>query len=299
MNPSSNNDSYAHAGNWLTGTARRNPEGLLLLAAGCALLMRSGRGNGSSLGNAARNMVGEAGRNLPNMSDATSGLRKGLSDTAEMASDYASDLKDKASDVAGSYADTVSSFAGNAGRAVADGSDRIRRQAQGALQTTMDRMLREQPLAVAMLGVAAGAAVAAAFPATEVENRVLGGAHEALSDAVDQASKSVMGAASKAGERLKTAATDRGLTSDGLKDLAGEVVGSFTDAVTGKSESKSENKGAQSSQSGQSSQRNPSGQASPSSSQGSADGTGSSKGNASSGSYSKPATSWPPAGGSR
>jgi hypothetical protein len=230
------------------------------------------------------------------MSNATSGLRKGLSDTAEMASDYASDLKDKASDVAGSYADTVSSFAGDAGRAVADGSDRIRRQAQGALQTTMDRMLREQPLAVAMLGVAAGAAVAAAFPATEVENRVLGGAHEALSDAVDQAGKSVMGAASKAGERLKTAATDRGLTSDSLKDLAGEVVGSFTDAVTGKSESKSETKGAQS---GQSSQRNPSGQASPSSSQGSADGTGSSKGNASSGSYSKPTTSWPPAGGSR
>ena len=29
---------------WIMGAMTRNPEGLLLLAAGCALLMRSGRG---------------------------------------------------------------------------------------------------------------------------------------------------------------------------------------------------------------------------------------------------------------
>jgi hypothetical protein len=291
MNPSSDTDLYSQASNWLTGTARRNPEGLLLLAAGCALLMRSSRGNGSSLGNAARNMAGEASRNLPNMSDATSGLRRGLSDTAEMATGYAADLKERASDVAGSYADSVSGFASDARRTVVDGSERIRRQAQGALQTTMDRVLREQPLAVAMLGVAAGAAVAAAFPTTEVENRMLGGAHEAISDAADQAGKSVMGAASKAGDRLKTAATDRGFTSDGLKDLASEVVGSFTDAVTGKGDNKSESKSDNKSQSkgAQASQ----------SSQTNSEGMGSSKGNASSAGNSKPNTSWPPSGGNR
>ena len=32
------------AGEWIMGTVTRNPEGLLLLAAGVALLMRSGRG---------------------------------------------------------------------------------------------------------------------------------------------------------------------------------------------------------------------------------------------------------------
>jgi hypothetical protein len=31
-------------GKWIMGTVTRNPEGLLLLAAGVALLMRSGRG---------------------------------------------------------------------------------------------------------------------------------------------------------------------------------------------------------------------------------------------------------------
>ena len=38
-------EMYVQEGvDWLIGTARRNPEGLLLLAAGCALLLRSGRG---------------------------------------------------------------------------------------------------------------------------------------------------------------------------------------------------------------------------------------------------------------
>ena len=36
-------DRYAsNAGSWLMDTARRNPEALLVVAAGCALLMRGG-----------------------------------------------------------------------------------------------------------------------------------------------------------------------------------------------------------------------------------------------------------------
>ena len=37
----------AGAGDWIMGAVTRNPEGLLLLAAGAALLMRSGRGQSS------------------------------------------------------------------------------------------------------------------------------------------------------------------------------------------------------------------------------------------------------------
>src|SRR3954449_235853 len=184
-----NNSSGTDLGDWLMGTVRRNPEGLLLLAAGCALMMRSGRGSSagdgsrgnysgarsnyssspSDYGSSSASERGYYGEMSRTMSDTTSGVRRGLSEAAETASDYASDLKEKASDMAGSYAESVSNMAnmaGDARRVVSESSDRLRRQAQGALQTTMDRVLREQPLAVAMLGVAAGAAVAAAFPAT-------------------------------------------------------------------------------------------------------------------------------------
>ena len=47
-----------------------------------------------------------------------------------------------------------------------------------------------------------------------------------------------MGAAGKAGERLKSAAAERGLSSEGLKGIAGDVAETFTDAVKGKPQDK-------------------------------------------------------------
>ena len=47
MSRYSNTDTYSQAGDWLAGTVRRNPEGLLLLAAGACLLLR-GRTSSSS-----------------------------------------------------------------------------------------------------------------------------------------------------------------------------------------------------------------------------------------------------------
>jgi hypothetical protein len=98
----------------------------------------------------------------------------------------------------------------------------------------MNRVLREQPLAVVMAGLAAGAAVAAVFPTTEIEDRTLGPAGESLRQAAGKAAERVKDAAGKAGERLKSAAEERGLTTEGLKEVAGEVAETFTSAVSGK-----------------------------------------------------------------
>jgi hypothetical protein len=234
----SDTDSYSQAGDWVMSTARRNPEALLLLAAGCALLMRSGRGSSRRAAAPARypdRDYSPVSRGYPSASE-TSSVRQGLSRTAEKATDYASDIKDRVTDTARAYAENVSDFAADAGRTASEGSERFKRQAETTLNTAMDRVLRDQPLAVALAGLAAGAAVAAAFPSTDVENRALGGAHEALANVVDQAGKAVMGAASKAGEHLKTAAEERGLTSQGLTDLASDVADTFTDAVARKTD---------------------------------------------------------------
>jgi hypothetical protein len=220
-------DTYYQAGDWVVGTARRNPEALLLLAAGCVLLMRSGGG---------RKGVPRRDHDQFPRPDLSGRPHEGLSGAAEKAADYAGDIKERVSDAAGSYAGTVSEFAQDAGRTVADGSQRMLWQTGSAMQAGMDRVLRDQPLAVAIVGLAAGAAVAAAFPATAIENRALGGAHEALTEAATKAGRTVMTAAGKAGESLKSAAEERGLTSGSLKDLANEVADTFTDAVAGKSE---------------------------------------------------------------
>jgi hypothetical protein len=230
-------DTYSQAGNWLMGTARRNPEALLLLAAGCALLMRSG---GSSSRTPARDFGSPQQAygsnregNWSRASSVASDMQSGISRAAATASDYATDIKNKVSETAGSYTESVSQFAQDAGRNISEQTQRFGRQAQSTMQSGMSRVLRDQPLAVAVAGLAAGAAVAAAFPSTEVENRALGGAHDALTEAASRAGENLMGAAGKVGERLQEAVAERGLTVEGLKDLAGDVASTFTNAVTG------------------------------------------------------------------
>jgi hypothetical protein len=236
MSRYSDRDNYSHAGDWLLGTARRNPEALLLFAAGCCLLMRGGASSSSRRASyGADEYRSASNRASPDFTRDPSTSREGL---ANRASDYASQIKDRVSDTASSYAESVSDFAENARRNVSERSEGLKRKAQSTMQSGMDRVLRDQPLALAMAGLAAGAAVAAVFPSTEIEDRSFGGAREALTEAAGKAGERVMGAAGKAGERLKSGAEERGLTSEGLKELAGEVADTFTSAVSGKSDEK-------------------------------------------------------------
>jgi hypothetical protein len=219
--------SAASGGTWLLDIARRQPEALLLMAAGCALLMRSG--NGHSV-RASYMRQPEHERGARHVSG--QGMGERLSQTAQSAADYAADVGGRMAGTASAYAESVSELAADAGRNISEGSERLARQAQSTFQGGMDRMLRDQPLAVAAIGLAAGAALAAAFPSTEIESRALGGAREALSDAVERVEETVVGAAGKAGQRLQAAAQERGMTAEGIKDLAGEAASAFTEAVS-------------------------------------------------------------------
>jgi hypothetical protein len=221
-------DFSAPVGDWIMSTVRRNPEGLLVLAAGCALLMRGGKTKTTSFAtNSDRNYSEAAGRPVGTRG---SGVGESISDAAE----YMSDVKDRVAEKATSYAASVSEYAGQAGQNISDQTGRLKQQAQSTLESGMKRMLREQPLTVAVLGVAAGAAVAAVFPTTDVEGQALGGARHALTDMANKVGENVMGAAGAAGERLKSAASERGLTQEGLKEVARDVADTFSSSMTGK-----------------------------------------------------------------
>jgi hypothetical protein len=231
-------DDFSQAGGRLLGAARRNPEALLLLAAGCCLLMRGG----SVFKGTPRTRYDDTGHEYrsdfrrASPEPASSGVREGLSRAADSAAEYASDIKERVADAAGSATEAVSDFAQDARRNVSEHTARMTRQAQSTLESGMNRVLREQPLAVVMAGLAAGAAVAAVFPTTEIEDRTLGPAGESLRQAAGKAAERVKDAAGKAGERLKSAAEERGLTTEGLKEVAGEVTETFTSAVSGKAD---------------------------------------------------------------
>ena len=153
----------------------------------------------------------------------------------DAASSYASTASDTARqtmDAAKSYASSAVEYADQAKRVIGEQSDRVVRQTQSVAQG----VLQNQPLAIVAAGLAAGAALAAAFPPTELEKETLGPVGDQMSKAAERFGDQLKQATAKAGEKLKTAAEERGLHTEGLKDVAGEVVDTFTASMTGQAE---------------------------------------------------------------
>lgn len=221
------------AGDWIVGTIKRNPEGLLLLAAGCALLLRSGsslaRGYGRDDKDRQLDRLGAEGPHARKTNDSS----ETMANVGRGAREYLSDVADKVSETAKTYTSTVADYADDAVQTVSEQSGRLARQAQSGLEATTEYVLQEQPLAVAIIGLAAGAAVGAAFPPTELERVTLGSTGQRLRDAAGQVSERVKDAGAQAGERLMSAAEERGLTTEGLKEVARDVGDTFSDTLTG------------------------------------------------------------------
>jgi uncharacterized protein YoxC len=209
-------DVYGRAGDWLIGTAKRHPEALLVLAAGCALLMRGG--GGSSKGAPTQRSNESAGPDR----------RWQVSRATE---EIVSDLKDRVTDVASS----VSDYAGGVRRNISAQTFQIAGQAQSKLQTGFGHLLREQPLGLVVLGLAAGAAIATLLPVTEVEERTLAPARDAIGDVTGKVGENLIEAASEASRQLTQGIAER--ASEAVKELVHEVAEKFTDKVAGKTES--------------------------------------------------------------
>ncbi|AMN41582.1 hypothetical protein [Rhodoplanes sp. Z2-YC6860] len=206
--------TISNSGDWLFRSIKRNPEGLLLVAAGAALLMRTaGSSKSQPVGNRNSDSAGDA-----------------MSDMATQTSDKASELASSASE----FASQASERARNAARAASDKATDMARQTTSSAQGYASRMLEEQPLVVAVAGLAAGAALAAAFPSTQMEQETLGPIGEQVSDAAQRVGGQLKDATAAAGETLKNAARERGLSQDGLKEVASQAADAFSSRMSGR-----------------------------------------------------------------
>jgi hypothetical protein len=227
---------------WLISTAKRNPEGLLLLAAGAALLARTSRpstawGDTRRTDDAYRGYQGASEssqdsspswRGRAQMSDAMDAAQQTAADMGSRVSEAGSRMSDTAS----SYAASASRFANEATRSIAQRSGEFYDQGTATLQSTVQRIVREQPLMVALAGLAAGAAVAAAFPRTQIEERTLGPAGERFTDFAAQKAEQLKNAGMAAGEHLMSSAEQRGLSPEGLKEMARGAADTFGRAMS-------------------------------------------------------------------
>src|ERR1700737_1744398 len=109
-------DMYTQAGDWLVNTARRKPEAVLLLAAGCALLMRNGRGAAASdrdhhfVPRYAGDSLGQQGR-AAGTPPRSAGVGGAVNQVGETAAQYATGLKDRISETASSYGSAAADLA--------------------------------------------------------------------------------------------------------------------------------------------------------------------------------------------
>jgi hypothetical protein len=235
--------TMSNSGDWLFRSIKQNPEGLLLVAAGAALLMRSA---GSSKPKAGRHDRSED--SMSRMSDAAERATDSMTDTMSNATERARDTmssmagqaKDKVSGLASSasdFASQASETASRSARTVSDKATNMARQTTSTAQDYASRMLEEQPLVLAVAGLAAGAALAAAFPGTQMEKDTLGPIGEQVGDAAQRVSDHLKEATTAAGETIKNAARERGLSQEGLKEVATEAAEAFSSRMSGKPES--------------------------------------------------------------
>jgi hypothetical protein len=227
--------SSTRTSDWLLGAVKQNPEGLLLLAAGACLLLRKTGSKALFAGHSSstRSYSGDVGSHSSGSQRSGQSARGGFSQALSGAQDYASDIADRTMDTVGSVASTASDYASKAGRAVGEQSSRVAQQAQSTFEGAVSRILQDQPLAIAIAGVAAGAAVAAAFPATAFEREHLGAIGDQVTDAAYEVGDQLKEAAGRAGETLKSAIDQRGLNAEGLKDAATKVVTEVAGAFGG------------------------------------------------------------------
>jgi ElaB/YqjD/DUF883 family membrane-anchored ribosome-binding protein len=196
--------SSANAGKFLRNfgvTLREHPMPAVLVGAGLAMMMMGtgGAGTQSSRTSGPRRQsshAGEAFRGERDDYDAAeaSGRKGGALDDVEPSTvgtvgESLSAARDTAEGIAGGmrerlhdYRDEASEAAGRIGEKLSDLSDRVAKSSRSMARRAgnLSDMVAEQPLVVAALGLAVGAAMAAALPSSEAENQLMGDASDTL-----------------------------------------------------------------------------------------------------------------------
>lgn len=149
--------------------------------------------------------------------DALHGVRHAAESAGEAMSDTAHRLKDTASSAYYSASSKVSDIATKVG----DRASAVEQKTLAAAQDLIEQV-KAQPLMLVGLGLALGAAIGAAFPATQLENRVMGDtADELKREAKQVASEEIEKAKDAAQHYVEEAVTAPGNGSDNSNRQSG------------------------------------------------------------------------------
>ena len=163
----------------------------------------------------------------------TDAVGERVASAKDIVKDGVADALDSATRYGREYADTASEYASSIPGSSAEIFDTVR--------SNLSDFFKAQPLALGAIGIAIGAGIAAALPATQIEADYLGETSDtvrktAAQFAAEQTDR-VTSVAGNVVDAVKEEATTQGLTLDGAKTAAGDIsakIGRVVDA-TGKS----------------------------------------------------------------
>ena len=205
---------------------RENPMALAMIGAGMAWLM---------MGKSDRAATDTAAGVYQTNSDL--GVTPATSTATGDLSDAVGNLKAKVGEVAGGVRDAASGAADHAAQGLHDLGAQASSAGRKAVRSFED-ILQQEPLIFGALGLAAGVALGAAFPSTELEDKTFGAARDNLVDAGEKKLADVGQALNASGhaafEAAKGEADRQGLAAEGqatLVEKAESVIRSGVDAA--------------------------------------------------------------------
>jgi Protein of unknown function (DUF3618) len=158
--------------------------------------------------------------------DAASQAKETISDATAQVKEAASQVKDAATAAGAAFGDTLSTTydraaagAGRAASTISGSASRIGSSAAASGRNVMD-FCRDQPLVLAGVGLAVGAAIGALLPRTQAEDQFMGGVSDELKEQTKEFAGEQLEKAKKVGER----AYDVAQQEAGRQNLSGEAV---------------------------------------------------------------------------
>lgn len=210
---------------WLSTSVRERPEAFLLMAAGLALMMTNTRVGLGDLWSSKRG---------PSMGAGSGRRRFSSSSSSPSMTSRVSGGLDELREAAGDYTQRAREYVSETSENITQQSSEIYDKARSTVQENIDWMLKEQPLVLGAIGLAAGAVIGAMLPETEMENRTLGSARDELAETAKNMAQERV-------EALKSMAGDVG-------EKVGQVMSSGGQANQGSQQSSSGQQSGMSSQ---------------------------------------------------
>jgi ElaB/YqjD/DUF883 family membrane-anchored ribosome-binding protein len=209
---------------------RAMPAPLLLIGAGLLLSRATANQNDAATDAVRARAQGAMDHASGAVESATDSARRTLHDAQDYARDRVDTVMDRATEAVSSVKDRISGAAEDAKAAVSGTTDKITGQAADLAQqarTAVSGTWEQNPLLVAGVGLAIGAFIAAAFPATQAEESLFGEASDAVRRQADGLAAKGIEAAKGVVQGAAAAAGEQGLSAEGLtkvgEDLTGKV----------------------------------------------------------------------------